>query len=506
MAKEFPTLVEGPFINGLRPDKRVPVNAPYLQTCKYLRPTAFGLVTPETISLPTTGYTPSYDWPFPQLIRGQEHTLIGDATALRLVDETATPWTVAAVTTYDADSIATPKAITKGGCWHLADFKDIYFLTNGGDLIINSPYFSAVALQDDPSFNTVANSNGRLFMGGISFAGSPNAKFTTMAERWIEKASEQFVTYTGLSYTGGNVLYWSRMVGGETYSPFSIIIAALGFASATDYDKIDEDVLAAIERAEFGALPMEWQGDIQIVKQLGTYTMVYGDDGVTAVAPNFTYVDTLDFGVPGRGAVGGDKKSHLVIDSQGVLWKIDSKLQVSRLGYEEYISTLTLADTVISYDSGYNEFWISDGSATYILTPKGLGEGGCYPSYLNRCADGLVGVVEAAGDQTTLEVVSQPFNLGVRDYKGVSVVETDMRSITSPRVGVDYRHDLDTAFVTPTGVPGSPEGQFHPRFTGTDLRLRITGTRTADTKIQSATVRYQYVSNTTVRGPRTAAG
>ena len=502
MPSEYPLILESAFKNGLKPDDRSPVNAPYLETCQNVRPTAYGLCSPEAITQPISGFTPSISWPFPMLMRLSDITLILDRTAIYEVTESG--WTHAQVTTYDLSDLAEGLAITGGGVWHIADFRKVLFLTNGSSLLVKLPTTSwKLAVTTDTDVATLTEHNGRLYLGGVADA----TQFATtiwgeLWNEWKKSASEGTMTYTAYSMNT-NVLMWSEPFGGQINEPFALFISLLGYSDA-NLTKFRELAMKLINEGVIGFLPMEWQGSIKIVKSLGKDLIVYGDNGVTLVSPDHQRVEMLPVGVPGRGCVAGDKRAHVFVDVEGVLWKMKPGGSIERLGYENQIANMTLANITGSYDVQEDEFYFCDGTAGYVLTPTGLGEVTILPTALNRCASGLVGISSnlAVSGAT---VVTEPFDMGVTDLKNVKSVDVLSRGVTTARAGVDYRHSVRDSFTTGGTVIGSPEGTFFPRKSGIDFRLRLTGVVGAGDKIERATIRYEYASSRSIRGPRGGA-
>ncbi len=368
--REFESRVVEHLANGLRPSSRLGVNAPYLKDCMNIKPTVEGLVSYEKVQGPFAT-DPTIDFPFPQLFKGKGVTLLADKTKIYTVTE-GSPWTAAEITLVGT--------ISGTGAWHFLDLFDYWLLFNGTTTIWKSNIHgleggvAAVNAVTTPTVQTGCYLNGRAFMGG--FTGGTGAGSIWNDAAWVALLASWDSDLPGSiafsSNIGQNFVMWSSIGGGDALWIFRP-------AWATTIRTAGPRIFEHIKRNELGWMPMPWQGAVQVVKPLGNAVVVYGEDGISALVqtpepiPTFGLKHLLDIGVAGRGAVGGTNREHTFIDEAGYLWKIGTDLVPKRLNYVEFLGDLTIANAVISHDQEENEYYISDGSSSVILTSKGLG-------------------------------------------------------------------------------------------------------------------------------------
>lgn len=371
--REFETRIVDHLANGLRPSPRLGVNVPYLQDCMNMKPTVEGLVPYEKVQTPFAA-GPAIDFPFPQLFKGKGVTLLANKTTIFTVTEGA-PWTV-------SGDILTVGAIVAGGPWHFLDLFDSWLLFNGSSTVYCSNIHeleggaAAIVGTAAPLVQTGCYLNGRAFMGGFVAGGAVagsifnHASWTALVTSWNADLPGSMVDI--VPDIGQNFVMWSSIGGGDALWIFRP-------AWSTTIRTAGPRIFEHLKKNELGWMPMPWQGKVLAMKPLGNAVIVYGEDGISALIqtlepiPTFGLKHLLDIGVVGRGAVGGTSREHVFIDGANYLWKIGTDLVPKRLNYQEFFTSMTAAKIVVSHDQEDDEYYISDGIYSRILTSKGLG-------------------------------------------------------------------------------------------------------------------------------------
>jgi hypothetical protein len=498
-----------------------------LVRCRNAKPKEHGLEAHTAISDPFSGQTVS--WPFPQLIRGRELTLLAAATSLSEVDETTTPWSTSAVTVYDYINQETADSITTGGQWHMADFGDTFYLFNGNctvfrlnlaDMLMAGT--NKTLVQEDITIQTGCDFRGRLIIGGFNPSDFWGDSWTDLLGQWASGQPDPVNrTYNHLLDTatnmGDNFVQWSTIGGGDTFFwfwPDLAVTGPIGRTVAHDYDPVNHprpSIFDYLERNEMGFMPMPFQGSVLCVKPLGRTVMAYGEDGVAALPmvsepfPTFGCVPLLNTGVADRGAVGGDDREHIMVDQEGEVWRISADLNVQRAGYKEFTSALLDGEPIISLDESEREYYIASGSGSgavggYVLTAQGLGECVELPTSLARNEDGLVGLFEDGDIGDHLIVITDTFDLGNRGMKCITGIEVGVETGQDTDVAVYYRNSKADAFSLRSGVILNREGWAIVSITGVEFRVVVDIDSYISAELDYITVRWRQLDKRGIRG------
>ena len=394
-----------------------------------------------------------------------------DGTQLRTVDES--DWSTTVVSLWQADALGSSATLTAGGgAVDIASFSESYFITDGVNLIFKTPRSTKTIVFSDTILKCAALApfDDRLFIGGIEGTYLDDNRWAVLYNEWRSLSDERVLTGIDESMDTQYVLY-SEPAGGDDRWPFETLKAVLGFED-TDLevkDIFDLVIRDALVKRLIGLIPCRFTGPILHMKQLGDNLVVYGQRGVSLLSPN-TRGDYVERpiqmrGVASRGAVAGDESEHVIIDTDGDLWRFNSSGLV-RLGFKEFIGSLTLADAIVSFDPQFREFWITDvkqnASATYILTPSGLGGPvSLLPSSLIRsyATATLIGTAPTVDyditvtpptdlDHTDEDIVlirTVPVDFGRRGQKHVTTVHVASEGVRDGRATVHYRYDQTSA-------------------------------------------------------------
>lgn len=428
------------FRGGLRRETDSPLNASVLATAFNCRATDVGLRAPVIpVNLFSAAY--SVSWPFPQLIRGMNVTLLCYDTAIYLVDETTSPWGLNQITTYDADDLATTKSIVSGGYqWELIDFGPSWILLNEKNTIYKAPstvsgYTSAAkyALRTDRPLITGCQYQGRAWIAGFDWLSGWNDSIST----WLDGLPMSMDST--LEFTDGTVLHSS--VGA------SELWGLLGSPEFAHQGWVPEDTSGQdtwrshfMEQVVSGAVgwkPVLWQGSVLRLLPLGDGVIAYGEGGISLLLADGSETVLLRKGVHSRGAAGGDEKQHVFVDASGVLWRINVGGDINRLGYEEFLSQLD-SPVAITYNPDEKEYIISDGALSYVLTKNGLTQithavtSGCCAS------NAFVGVYAdpADDDANRFEVCTDGWDFESSGFFKGEFKPNELKTITEVKVGI----------------------------------------------------------------------
>jgi hypothetical protein len=525
--REYTHYIKDSLRTGLRRKALSDRTGEALVRSRNAKPKEHGLEAHSSISDPFT--STSVTWPFPQILRGREITLLADQTALSEVDETTTPWGTTAFTVYDYINQGSSDSITAGGRWHMADFGDTWYLFNGNCTVFRLNIAdmlragtNPVLVQEDITIQTGCAFRGRLVIGGFNPADFWGDRWADLLGRWASGQPDPVNrTYHHLldaaTNMNNNFVQWSSIGGGDTFFWFWPDLAVTGLLGRTithDYDHANPPrpyILEFLERNEMGFMPMPFQGDVVCVKPLGRSIMVYGEDGVVAMPmvsepfPTFGCVKLMDVGVLDRGSVGGDDREHVMVDQEGEVWRIDNQLNVKREGYSEFTGTLTAGEPIIAFDPTEREYYISSGSGSgavggYVLTEQGLGEMVELPTSVVRTEDGLVGITEDGTIGDDLVLITDTFDLGNRGVKLISGIEVGIETDQNVDVTVYHRDDMTSAFTLRTASRLNREGWAMVNTSGVEFRVVVTVAAYTGAEIDYITVRWKQLGKRGIRG------
>jgi len=437
--KEFDVTFNKELRKGLRSDASNPRNNPELIECYNLKPDVAGLVPYAPVTFPFNGVVT--DWPFPQLFIGQDVTILANATTVYEVDGS---W-----------NTSSKGAATEDQRWDFIDFGSYLILANGNKLCIRDyagSWTNNSSLATMPRFSTGCNFKGQIVAG--------NVKST-----WHD--------------CGTGSLIWSG-IGNVDFTP------------------------GGDNEAGFRNIPFE--GDVLKVKRLGDFVIVYCENGVLALKPHeqtFGMTEILNVGIPTKGAIGGDEHSHRFIDTKGYLWKINSKLELTRLGYKEFMNLLTASEIVVEHDPGLREFHISDSTYGYLLTEFGLGQ--CYQR--KSCVANLDGtaygvfVVDSPYD-TEGRLVTDIVDFGIRGMKSVELMEVGVNHTSGVVTGaVDWRQNKTDSFTRSDWTAMNPHGAVNVKVTADEFRLALKFVSYLGVDLDYITSKIKAVDKRYMRGP-----
>jgi hypothetical protein len=420
--------------------------------------------------------------PYPQIFKGKGVTLLATDTKVYTVDEST--WTLTQITTYDMYDQGTPKSISAGGGpWQFIDFHTTWFLVKAGSVVIQTSWNSSkVFVEETVTTTTGCDWRGRMLLGGFDSTDYWSAAWQTQWASWYTKGA-------GYGYTIGapesNWIWWSSIGGGDLLHLYDPTMAVTGVneASGITLSGHDSDSPIALDyarRSEAGFMPMDWQGTVQCLKPMKDVVMVYGTDGISAVkaypepVPTFGLEEhLLRIGIASRTAVGGDYRQHVFVDNTGVLWSVAQNLQMTRLGYEEFLSPMLGNEITVVHDPSRNYFYISDNTSGYVLTDTGFAETPQLVTSGFQAEGALVGISGDGSETADATIIFDMLDRSLREPQTLEEVDFSLTDTDGLNVTVYYRYDKSQAFSTVTQEALDKTGRLRVLATGIDFRVRI---------------------------------
>jgi len=502
---------------GLRRDARSARNTQELVALQNLRPSANGLVVSKTVTLPPS--FPTVSWPNPQLLRGKSQTFLCNETSISTLSEA--DWSATELTLYDAYSDLTAGSIIAGKWWHLVDFFDTWILLNGSSVVFHTNEYLMQGradknlVQSTISMQAGCDFRGQAIFGGFNVANYYNSKWTDFWTDWNTRAG----TGVEIQLTmNSNFVSWSSIGGGDLLWQIELDKALLGYANGYDYG-YDKPLL--FDYMSNGFMPIPYYGSILAVKALENVVIVYTTSGIGALVPGivgdiptFGFRHLLYSGIKGRGAVGGDLHEHVFIDNEGDVWRLTPELQPKLLGYKEFFSSLTAADLGVAFESGdagpiaRREYYLGDGSATYILTPQGLCSSSLKPTSLIRSGSSVVGAAVAGSlaGLASVSLTSDTIDCGDRGRKVIGWIEVGCTDIADLAVSLYYRYDASETFFQTDWVEANNEGCAFLGVACQDFRVAVQGTAGSDAHVDYIKIRWRQDDARYRRGLEEGAG
>lgn len=322
-------------------------------------PTPNGLVTYEA---PARPFTLTELVPHPQLVAAANENLVLHTTAIYNATST---WSGmgSAITIYKPSDYtgvgslgSATGSIPSGNVWHLADLGKGWFAYNANCSLFRIPDVG-VFCDSTRYANTGAAWRGRLWQGGLTaFLAS---SWLSVVNGYRTKSGTETITL------GDNWVWWSSVGYDDVlWTHFNWMLE-------------DEQFHRMLERHEFGFMQMPWPGKVLALKPLGDHMIAYGPQGIGALRMRdgvVGYQHIADFGIPYRGCVGGSDREHLLLSSEGHLWKLKADLQLQYLDYSSVLATrwAVTSHTNILYDDSRGDYYVGISGQALKVTPHGV--------------------------------------------------------------------------------------------------------------------------------------
>jgi hypothetical protein len=465
-----------------------------------LRPTEYAAAAPEWITAPFS-FTP--DFPFPQIVRGENITLLFDETAVSIV---AGDWSVSALTPKLSDDRGTGASITGSGRWHAATFEDVWFATNGTTLVFQMPAYDEVLVANGVTVETLCGHNDRLILAGLSGDWFSSESWQELFKRWRE-TQPQF-SHDQQEWSPRWGIWGERLAGGKDI-PFWTMLAALGLFGQVAFDSIKGELLTRIERGELGFFSIRSLGTPVFAGGFGPDVMLYSQEARVALrpmesAPTYLVMNAGPAGAAHRGIVSGDAREHCWYAPDGELYRHPAGGAAEHIRFSEIFGSLS--GVVASFDDIEREHWFADTDDAYVLTRFGMGGPMSQrPMALARANGVLIGPALGLGLSTVpVAMYSHLVDMRRRGSKRVQELEVVLDGLASPWGDVKAG---SPAFSTGT-VPLNDLGVGYPVRSGNQFYIGAGGTGTVgqDYSIQRVDVRYQAESRAHQRGGTSSAG
>jgi hypothetical protein len=515
---ELPANIEAELRNGLRPQTfgRAKVNSPYLLDLAGLRVGQLGL-EPSVLPKDPFGGLKSVDWPFPQLFRGDDVSLLATRDKIHTVSEGSGVWTTTSLSLSDTSSPSTTKSVTEGGVWHHADMGGSWYLFNGNCTVfvtgIDSliPQAAKYWINDSVTIKTGCKHQNRVVIGGLG-SNIFSEHMSNIFRKIQMHAADDWIT--SFDDIGQNYILWGS-VGGGDFPLWLFMPTQYPAPFKPTYEKFIE----RLKRNQFGWAPCTFRGTVQVVKSLGRHLIAYGTDGVTA----FTHISgegdvpatyganspalpiMSGLGIYDRGAVAGNDQIHYWIDPTGKMWSLNANLELEERGYEEYFSEATeRGETFVgTYDPIEGDFYFSTEERGFLLTASGLSRslyrfpnftswGG--KRYAVEKADGNL-----SGKYAVLE--TNAFDLRDRSRKTITAVNLGYRGGGTVEVALRYKNSASGSWNMTHWVPVSPEGNAAIRVQALEHRVMVRASDPTTFELEYITPKVQRDDRRWRRGP-----
>ena len=201
-------------------------------------------------------------------------------------------------------------------------------------------------------------------------------------------------------------------------------------------------------------------GEVYHVRRLDNAVIGYSSKGVCAFSPakqTFSCTELSDVGLINQGAMDGNLHRQVYV---GIDYKVRevTKQGIKNLGYSYYISDLT-GTIIVSYDKLNEDFYISNGTTTYLLSPYGLTQVPQHPSalWLDMVNEDEITMLPSTVDFTDPFLATTIFDMGYRGEKTIFSVESDALVTFSPVAKVGWMNTL-AAWGYSNSVPLNDQG------------------------------------------------
>lgn len=502
--KEFLFIIKDPFTKGLRPEDTYLDEEGFLEECLNMKPDLGGLIKYEAPTDPFSGGQ-TVDFPFPQFFKGKELTLLFDKVTLHELGTGSIPWSKTSVSLNSPSLPSSTSSITQDGIWHFIDLGPAFYAFNGTSTVfrtgldrLESSATTTTFVTDSVTITTGCEHKGRIYIGGLDKDNLWNTLWTEIFSQWEEEASLEEIDLV----TNGpdlNWVMWSSIGGGD----FPLwLMYPQGFGQL-ELGPRKEFVLERIRKNELGWMPMTYQGQVQVLKPLGDNVIAYGADGISALLPRgaeIGYTKIADFGVLGRGAVGGDSTGHIFVSQDGELWSLSPSLEIRRIGYKEWLGSFSAASTILAFNPVWKEHYISDAEEAFVFRPEiGLSEVQDRFTSLTYL-DGVIYGLASSGTSTDIRVLTGAYDNDRQALKYIHDIQVQYQDITDVTIELLFRYNSTGSFdsLGPTAI--NPEGIVTFTCTALEFKIRLRGTPGTNPRIDRLEVRWSLVDKRAVRG------
>ncbi len=391
--REYELIIDEAFRIGLVPIDGFTMNAQVLYECLGFRVGPAGLegykhldnVLPSTLDI-------HYSWPFPQYVKGERYNVLvvrdnlihHEDIVYAISDDHST---VEHISTIDQLHYG------QGTMMEVVDFGEYLFMTNGVAMVYWDPdlvaWQTVASLPTVPMMRTICNLKGQAIGGNI-------------VSVWGD-CDETFIV-------------WSK-IGEFNFTP----------------DQTNE---AGYRRDPYG-------GTILATRRLGHRVVVYSSKGITFMIPveettSFNFIEASNIGMVNQGAVDGSFERQIFVGSDYVLREVTNE-GIKPLGYKRFMEQLKDGQIIVRYEPSEENFYISNGEKTFMLSPYGLSEIRQHPSAVWKG-----GMLPDTVDERTPYFITGPFDFGYRGLKTIFTMELDAIGVDEVSGSTSWAHNMNT--------------------------------------------------------------
>lgn len=449
--REFEFTFDNGFKVGLRKHHKNPRNSQALVEAHNMAVTPYGME--PTYNLTNVLGLEVNEWPFPQLVCGSNYTYLITRDIAR---RSYRFYSVALGGTLTFLLEIDDQTFTKGDKqFDVVDVGPYLILTNGKVIVRRDPvtgvlngFLSRTGL---PRTKTLCNFKGQLIGGNVQSS-------------WYS--------------CGESNIIWGA-IGSEDFTPGQSNIAG------------------------FSRLPLG--GTVYATRRLGDVVMVYGSKELAALvpardpAPTFKLDEMLDTGIVSDGAVGGSLTEHIFIDKSGWLWRLDSNLKLTKLGYQEWMTLLDPSKIIISYDESDRRYFIGDGTISYLLTESGLST--THQSFTGiGLWDGERQAVAASSGDQEFRLETDTLDFGYRGLKTLFTAEVGIESVHSAEFCYDFKTNRKKEWAKTRWSPLNEQGWGTQIISVNDFRAKLRVSSGSGTTVDYMKFRWKMTDLRSIRG------
>lgn len=444
------------------------------------------------------------------------------------------PWSLTARAVYDmwtqTNDVSSSLSISNGGQWQFVEMQGTWIALNGYYTVYyRRPVVSVLADKalcpvSTQSLTTCGCfSRGRIFLGGFDPANFWSVDMESdWLNVWVTKDSDTNFPTT-VSYLGlrDNFVWYGAVGGGDLFFRYATSSQTYNYAkkgeilksslSTNPFDPVDYDadgtddlyrplIYDFLLRGDGGWVAMPYEGLTHVLKPLGNKVVAYGENGVAVLIPYSQPVpcigteELLPIGILSRGAVGGDKHQHVFVTKDGAAYSLAADLQLRKLDYKEFLSTLDDGLINVSFNPTEREFHLADSTTGYLLSQTGLSASPQSTTTSLAVYEGvLYGVANNLSGSQTATVRTNTLDFGVRGIKNIKEVKIHGYNLTSAEVSILYRYDSSSAFTEVTSFLVNDEGIAYPQVAGLEFQVEVEGTIGSGAKLEAITIWYEVI-------------
>ena len=501
---DYPYDMGKALVGGLRLDPRTPLNAHGLEYAKNAKATPLGCLFPESITAPDSA---TVAYPHPQLHRLERGDLrLGVTTAASRAGRTGA---FSTISLYLAENPPVPATFTSTQPWRIASAHTQWFASDGTTFLFFISSRGGTTYKANISANALCMNKGRLILGGVSSSASwfSGSRWVHVMDHWRKHQPKGRSAHDTMTWDASWIVAMEPG-GGADDIPYHVALAALGVFGDNEFDQWRSVIDTCIEKGDIVLIPTQYSTTVLAVEPIGKFgsLMVYGSDSISELSPVENRYDEVlhsHVGILSRCAVGGNLKTHVGVDSQYHLIQKNDGADLERINAAEFLTTT--GKTIVSLDETFSDFWITDGTRSYIWNGALGGPIDVCPTSLERDAtEGLLGyAVNADEGSYVFEVRFIPTNFGVQDWSRVVALIFDAHGLTDIEVKVDSRQSDGLAWEVGPWIPAFMNNYATPTRSGVELRVSLRGNTTlvSPARLSAMEARYLGSGGNVRRGP-----